>query len=141
MRFDQKKAAEYFVVAWVKDWTLRQYYKVIMNGTRDDWSEAGGMYPWLPHDINPFILNISTRGWARTSMRAINDRLWDAKGAKEQLKLAVEIEKWCSLGAKVKLNEARVEANKSSADANACLALKVESRKAMNSNHEWKVCK
>lgn len=56
--FDRKKAAEYFVVAWVKDWPLWQYAAIISEVqdtsklSREEFikmmNEAREAYAWMP---------------------------------------------------------------------------------------------
>lgn len=54
--FDTKKAAEYFVVAWVKDWPLWQYIQTVTETTTRPGAaaftqmvnEVAAAYPWLP---------------------------------------------------------------------------------------------
>jgi hypothetical protein len=98
--FDRKKAAEYLVVAWVKDWRMWTYLKAI-NAWDVRFEDIHDMYPWMPaHDhLNRYMKNAAIRPWVAFSMKAINDKLFDAEDNKARLALASRIEKWNSLGA------------------------------------------
>lgn len=98
--FDRKKAAEYLVVAWVKDWRMWTYLKAI-NAWDIPFEDIHGMYPWMPaHDhLNRYMKNSAIRPWVAFSMKAINDKLFDTEDNKVRLSLASRIENWNSLGA------------------------------------------
>jgi Fe-S cluster biosynthesis and repair protein YggX len=98
--FDRKKAAEFFIVAWVKDWKMLTYLEVIgaKNVNYDDVHE---LYPWMPEgkNIHRIISNSAIKPWTAFAMKAINDKLFDAKDNKQRLALAKLIENWDSTGA------------------------------------------
>ena len=98
--FDRKKAAEYLVVAWVKDWRIRTYLDAIGAG-KTNFDDIHDMYPWMPaHDnLHRYIKNSAVRPWVAFAMRAINNKLFDAKDDKARLALAKQIEHWDSTGA------------------------------------------
>ena len=98
--FDRKKAAEYLVVAWVKDWRISTYLNAI--GVRGmNFEDIHDLYPWMPaHDhLHRYIKNSAVRPWVAFAMRTINDKLFDAKDDKVRLALAKQIEHWDSAGA------------------------------------------
>lgn len=98
--FDKKKAAEYLVVAWVKDWRIRTYLDAIGAG-KINFDDIHDMYPWMPAQdhLHRYIKNSAVRPWVAFAMRAINDKLFDAKDDKARLALAKQIETWDSTGA------------------------------------------
>lgn len=62
--FDQRRAAEWLVVAWCKHWTLAQYVRAIMESPEGDLPvhEAVEAFPWLtkyysayPRSVREFI--------------------------------------------------------------------------------------
>lgn len=141
--FDRKRASEYLIVAWVKDWSLRLYLKTISEGEAIDWAEAHKAYPWLPSDATPYIQNLSVRRWASVAMRQINDRLWDAKDNSERLKLGALVGKVDAIGVKLPTNEARDAMRKSKlalAASTAMNNLSIDTMRRGNGSH-WAVCK
>lgn len=50
--FDQKRAAEFLVVAWCKDWTLGKYLNCVLECPGEELGQmvdrAVEAYPWLP---------------------------------------------------------------------------------------------
>ena len=92
--FDKQKAAEYFIVAWVKDWRMQTYLDAIkFDGNYED---AHKLYPWMPtgKNIHYMIKNQLVRAWTALAMRSINDKLWDTEDNKKRLTLAKQIELW-----------------------------------------------
>jgi hypothetical protein len=99
--FDREKAAQYFVVAWVKNWKLYTYVAAI--GISDlRFEEMHDVYPWLPEgrDVHYMIKNIDVRAWCARAMKEINDKLWDTDDNKKRLALAKRIEHWDATGTK-----------------------------------------
>lgn len=96
MRFDRKKAAEYYVVAFVKNWSLRTYLNAIGNGEEIPFDKAHEFYPWLPSDVRPFLCRQFVRPWTARAMRPINDAIWDADTPQKKLAVAKIIETWVS---------------------------------------------
>ena len=95
--FTRAKAAEYFVVAWVKDWRMQTYLEAIGAGGLDV-EKVHQLYPWMPPPKNKFYFEKKKspliRGYAARVMRAINDQLWDAKTVPERLAIAKKIEQF-----------------------------------------------
>ena len=95
--FSRAKAAEYFVVAWVKDWRFSTYLNAIGAGDLSV-EEVHRLYPWMPRPENHFYVNKKRspliRGYAARVMRSINDRLWDAKTVQERLAIAKKVEQY-----------------------------------------------
>jgi hypothetical protein len=99
--FDRKKAAEYLVVAWVKDWRINTYLHAI--GVREiDYDKIHDLYPWMPAEdcLHMYYKNAAIKPWVSLSMRVINDKLHDAKDNKARLALAKQIENWDATGTK-----------------------------------------
>lgn len=141
--FSKPQAAQFFVVAWVKDWSLRLYLHTVSGGERIEWDDAHRYYPWLPDDRWPFAYGIRARKWAADAMRPINDRLWDAKDNTARLRVAEHVMLWDSAGAKMVSNRARRQMIRDNAklkrlDAAAALSYGEMRR---GSGHDWAVCK
>lgn len=93
--FDKKKAAEYFVVAWVKDWRMKTYLSAI--GAQDlDHDKIHDHFPWMPIETHYYFVNQLIRAWTSMAMRPINDKLWNTDDNKKRLSLATQIENWSS---------------------------------------------
>lgn len=93
--FDKKKAAEYFVVAWVKDWRIQTYLEAI--GARQvDYDKIHDIFPWMPIESHMYFKNQLIRAWTSMAMKSINDKLWDTDDNKKRLALAKQIENWSS---------------------------------------------
>lgn len=143
MRFDRKKAAQYYVVAWVKDWSLKTYLDAIGNGERIDFSEANTLYPWLPSE--PFLFARGrVRRWTREAMREINDALWDTDENEKKLLLADRIERWKADG-NIRFSK-REEINEGRRSQKSYVNSAIEFELSQNLNeraggHHWNVCK
>ena len=144
--FDKKKAAEYLVVGWVKDWRIRTYLVAI--GARNlQLEEIHDHFPWMPDAKNKhyYIKDSRVRTWVALAMRTINDRLWDADTVEKKLALAKQIEKWDSTGVDVPEShkdarrERRNDHNYTKAHEIAHRLSVEEMRKG--NGHHWKVVK
>lgn len=105
--FSKEKAAQYLIVAWVKDWTVHQYLETIHEEpltkkmfeltSQKDFSSLVAEFPWMPVDKCWYIRLGKKRGFLtmRRMMAdvhpAINERLWNAKNNQERLALAAEV--------------------------------------------------
>lgn len=140
MSFDLKKAAEYYVVAWVKDWRLRVYLNAVAPGTV--WAEAHTLYPWLPHDDGPFIVNTTVRRWTSEAMRSINDALWDAESVAAKMAIAKRIEAWTSDKVNSRSKERKWVRRAQRDYERARLSVKLDiERAARSSGTDWSVVK
>lgn len=107
---DQRNAAEYFIVAWVKNWSLRTYLNVLSEGgPAIDWEAAHQAYPWLPEGRHWFIRNPPCRAYLAKVSRPLSDRLWDATGNQARLALAPQLAALCVKKIKTHKNEASAE--------------------------------
>ena len=93
--FDKKKAAEFFVVAWVKDWRFHTYLEAI-NAIEIRYKDVHKHYPWMPDETHFYYQDQMIRAWTGMAMRSINNRLWDTNDNKKRLSLAKQIENWTS---------------------------------------------
>jgi len=91
--FDKKKAAEYFVVAWVKNWRVQTYLSAI-NAADIQYKDVHDQYPWMPVNLHFYFKNQYIRAWTNMAMRVINDKLWDNDDNKKRLSFAPMIERW-----------------------------------------------
>jgi hypothetical protein len=99
--FDREKAAQFLIVAWVKEWNIQTYMHAI-NAKDVPYAEMHSMYPWMPsqENIHLYFKNVKIRPWVAMAMKGINDRLFDAKDNAARLALAGIVENWNSAGAK-----------------------------------------
>jgi hypothetical protein len=141
---DRKKAAEYFIVAWVKDWSLRTYLTALADGgPRIDFDQANALYPWLPGP-HAFIRKHLVRTYLADANRPLSDALFDAVGDSARLALAPQVEAFvCTRRPSVYVDEARRayrrERNRLSLNTSVEIA-SVDDMRRGNGSH-WKVCK
>ena len=139
---NQEQAAKYFVVAWVKDWSLQTYWRVITEKTDIQWDQAHTLFPWLP-DEGWFIRNSCVRRFLAEAHLVLNDAMWDAKDDKARLALAPKIKLFQCGVIKKRRNLAREACTASSKKAkhersvlSLLLAQRDRSKRAA-----WNVCK
>jgi hypothetical protein len=98
--FDKEKAAQYFIVAWVKNWSIYTYIGAI--GVKDmDYGKIYDLYPWMPDEKNKhYYFKTEIRPWCALAMSEINNKLWDINDNAKRLALAKRIENWDSSGVK-----------------------------------------
>ena len=98
--FDKEKAAQYFIVGWVKNWKIYTYITAIGVGDMD-YKKIHDVYPWMPtKDDMHYYFKTDVRAWCALAMRSINDKLWDTDNNKKRLSLAKRVEHWDSTGTK-----------------------------------------
>jgi hypothetical protein len=93
--FDKKKAAEFYIVAWVKDWRFHTYLEAI-NAKDIKYEDVHKHYPWMPDITHFYFKDQMIRAWTGMAMRAINNKLWDTDDNKKRLSLAKQVESWIS---------------------------------------------
>lgn len=91
--FTREKAAEYLIVAWVKDWSLRMYIDCIYgNHSYIDGEKLHKDFPFLPPHIHWYVCNkgrgLKVRRMVAQCYPRLNDKLWDAKTDLERLAFA-----------------------------------------------------
>lgn len=142
--FDRKKAAEFFVVAWVKDWSIGTYLDVIGAKT-EPIENIVALYPWMPKDQIYYKSHKKIKTIAARYMRAINDLMWDAKDNKARLLLAQKICNWKSDAYVKTLSDKEreyqmAEAKKQYMVTAISNSLEIEKMRRSSGNH-WNVCK
>lgn len=142
--FDKKKAAEYFVVAWVKNWRMQTYLAAI-NASDIQYKDVHDQYPWMPVNLHFYFKNQLIRAWTNMSMKLINDKLWDNDDNKKRLSFAPMIERWNA--DKVVQTEShkqdadeRKRALMQSRQTGLAYKSSVETMRR-GSGHHWNVCK
>lgn len=97
--FEREKAAQYFIVGWVKNWQIKTYLSALGVHAMK-YEEIHDLYPWLPDEKNKhyYFKNISIQAWCARAMKEINDKLWDTDNNAKRLSLAKRIEHWDSTG-------------------------------------------
>lgn len=114
---DQEKAAKYFIVVWVKEWSLKTYLDAVGDGERIDFADAHKLYPWLPSQIHYFIARSGrTRKYIADLSKKFSDKLWDATDDKARLALWPEVLKLNGGETRGKVSEAQREFYKSKRD-------------------------
>ena len=138
----QEQAAKYFIVAWVKDWSLRTYWRVITETTDTPWDQARSLYPWMP-DAGWFMANGCVRRFLAEAHRTLNDAMWDAKDDKARLGLAPKIQAFQAGQVRARRIAAAAdhrEAMKENRRSRISIAIALESRDR-GAGHHWNVCK
>jgi len=104
--FGKEKAAQYFIVAWVKNWSLRTYIGAVMK-YGSDYEKIHDLYPWMPDAKNiHYYFKTDVRPWCALAMSEINNKLWDIADEDKRLAmpkflaLAKRVENWDSTGVK-----------------------------------------
>jgi hypothetical protein len=99
--FDREKAAQYFIVAWVKNWKLQTYLSAV-GASSMDYYKICELYPWMPSgkNVHYYFKNTDVRAWCAIAMRSINDKLWDTDDNAKRLALSKRVEHWDSSGVK-----------------------------------------
>lgn len=145
--FDRKKAAEYFVVAWCKNWSMSQYLHTV---TEIDYGGdllplldmAVEEYPWLTKFGKAY--KHSVREFVGGAYPKLNDWLWSRKDDLARLKCAAQVErlKPAILRGFVRADD-RAEMKASTRDLAAADAAYRASRDAFRTNQRsaWNVCK
>lgn len=95
--FDSKKAADYLVVAWCKEWPLWQYLNAIMERQLGEGdltqavNEASAAFPWLTTQVHAYKRN--TREFVAGAYPKLNTWLWDRPDDISRLKCSSQIER------------------------------------------------
>ena len=93
--FSREKAAQYYIVAWVKDWHIRTYLDAV--GLRDAiFEDVHDLYPWMAKNLHPYLTNMRIKPHTGFYMKPIQDKLFDANTNEQLLGLAKQIESWVS---------------------------------------------
>ena len=93
--FSREKAAQYYIVAWVKNWPIRTYLHSV--GLRyANFEDVHNIYPWMAKDLAPYLKNMPVKVYAGYYMKPIQDKLFDANTNEQRLKIAEQIEHWVS---------------------------------------------
>jgi hypothetical protein len=89
---NRQKAAQYFIVAWIKDWRLSAYLDVLADGgPAIRYDQAHHFYRWLP-DTEPFERHFTVRAYLGECNRPLSDALLDARDDLARLALATRVE-------------------------------------------------
>lgn len=146
--FDKKKAAEYFVVAWCKDWSIGQYLRVIEVLVSDDvdWNDVeakvNAAYPWMPRMSRQY--GNSVRAFVGSAYPKLSAWLFSRATDIDRLKCANQIERLKPPSALPKVSDSdRAEmkaAGKDERQATASYRLARASFKT-HQRSAWNVCK
>lgn len=139
----KEQAAKFFIVAWVKDWSMRTYLDTVGEGERIDWADAHKLFSWMPKDPGWFIRNTRVRRYAATAMRSLNDKLWDALDNAKKLALHAEVMQWDCGDAVQTMDAARREQHKLQKEYRAAMlgVRKSVDEMRRGSGHAWGVVK
>jgi hypothetical protein len=141
---DRRKAAQYFIVAWVKDWSLLTYLQVLAeDGPRIEFADAHSLYPWLGQWAFKGRRR-TVRTYLAESNRPLSDALWDAADDRARLALAPQVEAFVFNGqSRGYINEARKSFYRTDAERTKRSQLEqasIEDRHRRRGYH-WQVCK
>lgn len=142
--FSREKAAQYYIVAWVKNWRIRTYLHSV--GLRHvNFEGVHDIYPWMPKAIHPYLKNMPIKVFTGYYMKPMQDKLFDANTNEQLLGLAKQIEKWRSdvYIANTRHAKDTRERHKDIRDYGAAMMLHKASIDAMRkgSGHDWKTVK
>ena len=147
--FDAKKAAEFFVVAWCKDWPLGTYLRAIGVGDRGerDWgewiAEINGLYPWMP--VVGWHYRHGARAFVGAAYPKLSAWLLSRKTNIDRLKCAPQIEKLKPPAHKLAMvqDSDRAEMKSASKDERQASASYKLSRASFKTHQRsaWNVCK
>lgn len=139
---DQTQAAKYFIVAWVKDWSLRMYLDTVA-GKGFPHEKAHEAFKWLPKDVGLFIRNIKVRRYIADAFHQLNNKLWDAADNAQRLALAGLVSAASGEHAKQRLDRSRQESRKTAKQYKDAMLTSRMSVDAMRrgGGHHWAVCK
>jgi len=149
--FGKEKAAQYFIVAWVKNWSLRTYIGAVMK-YGSDYEKIHDLYPWMPDAKNVhYYFKTEVRPWCALAMSEINNKLWDIADEDKRLAmpkflaLAKRVENWDSTGVKQSarhIKEAKEHTQDMRKTRQSGLAHKVSMETMRRgSGHHWNVVK
>ena len=103
--FDRKKAAEWFVVAWCRNWNICQYMRVVteteaepMFFTEQEVAAAHLAFPWLPNDQGKYIGRRLVRSEVEDNFPSLGAWLWGRPSDISRLACAPQIEKLRNTG-------------------------------------------
>jgi hypothetical protein len=90
---DKEKAAKMFIVAWVKNWSMRTLLNAISEQhgemSEERLAKVVKQFPFMPSNISWYISDKGKGKTAKVAMPAIskklNDALWDAKDNETRL--------------------------------------------------------
>ena len=139
----QLKAAEYFIVSWVKDWPLRTYWNIINESASTPWDKPNEYFPWLPSDAGIFIANGRTRRYTAENFRQFNDRLFDCDTNAERLALAPLLLHMKPIGGKYALRPGIKDAKVSITEyvaSRVATTIELDKNDKLN-GHNWNTCK
>ena len=149
--FDQAKAADFFVVAWCKDWTLGQYLDVVTGkfDCKDELSQrvasVAHICPWLPSQIWQLraygrpVRELVSMYWPKLS-----DWLWARNSDIDRLKCASQLHKLRPTRSRGRVSEdERSEMKESSKLLRQATTSYRASRDAFKTHQAsaWNVCK
>ena len=142
--FSREKSAQYYIVAWVKNWPIRTYLHAV--GLKDaNFEDVHDIYPWMPKALRPYIKNMPIKVLTGYYMKPIQDKLFDANTNEQRLKVAEQLEHWVSdlYVANTRHKKDTRERNNDNRDYRATMQLYKASVDAMRkgNGHDWKTVK
>lgn len=149
--FGKEKAAQYFIVAWVKNWSLRTYLSAVAKHDIE-YEKIYDLYPWMPDAKNiHYYFKTDVRPWCALAMSEINNKLWDIADEDKRLAmpkllaLSKRVENWDSTGVKQSarhVNDNREHTRDMRETRQAGLAHKVSMETMRRGGgHHWNVVK
>lgn len=104
--FDKKRAAEYYVVGWCKNWTLRQYANVVAERESmtayiepEELAVVTAAFSWMPVSLADYVKGRSIRAHAEDSYPKLSAWLHGRTDDVKRLACAAQIEKLKDKGA------------------------------------------
>jgi len=143
--FNKKQAAEFYVVAWCKNWTLKQYLNLIMERDfasgwvePEDIATATAAFPWIPTNSGCYIGGRLVRAQVEDSYPKLSAWLHGRADDSKRLACAPEIEKLKDKGATKAVRPSGEARKYGNVMANAAL---ISRAKQSQMRSAWNVCK
>lgn len=143
--FDKSRAADYYLVAWCKNWTLREYLNVVlerqsMSAWLDqvDIDAAHAEMPWIPVNLGNYTGGRKVRAHVEDAYPKLSAWLHSRPDDLKRLGCARQIEKLKDSGAiKASTKPKYLDKYQAAMLGASVLAAKLNSHKRSN----WNVCK
>ena len=149
----QEQAAKYFIIGWVKGWSLWMYWLTVSeaqighNNSENSISEAHKNYSWLPVDGFMYSRKVTCQRYIGDNLKKLNDSLYSASDNAERLKFWTLVVAHNGENCRNKANkkftkdrQAMRKEDKKDKRTHQATALTVDAMRR-GSGHAWDVCK
>jgi len=140
----KEKAAQYLIVAWVKDWSMQMYFYAIKDGDENlTFGNVNEHYNFLPKNPTIFIRNIPARRFIADNFKSTNDKLWDCKDKSKMIKFSDDFLSVKIGSGKLKTMDSVAECKKAeSVYRQSVVSFQIDNESRKKSlGTDWKTCK